>query len=117
MPQRIAPETIQAVTPDTGITVRLKSKQSYGDRKSIYSAVFGSLSVNMENPADTKITLEQAYELSSTTLFRSLVSWDLTEEDGSTTPITKASIEESLSEDDVNFLMKLIEVKPEEVKK
>lgn len=123
---RPAIETKQVKTPDTGITVTLKTKLNYGDRKTISNLLLGDIQIDIDgadknDPKGSiglqKIDAVRAQEVSHLTILRSMVAWDVTEEDGSLIPITSENIEEILTEDDATFLSNSIEPDTETKKK
>jgi hypothetical protein len=96
--QRPTPFTWDFKTP-SGIMIKLK-KLSYGENKSVLAEILGEAIVGEK----TDITLSQGQELISIKLLKSIVDWDITEADGSKTPITQKNLEDILSEEDFNAL-------------
>ena len=97
------------VSTPLGIKVMLRSL-SYGDSKAINAEAFGDTPIG----TDVKITMAQAQEMMTLTVLKAMVSWDVTEEDGSKTPINKETIEEIFTDEDFAFLVG--EIKPSKKK-
>ena len=106
----ISAETKEYTTPETGVVVKMKMRQTYGDQKAIYEIVFGDSLVSGDGTSNMRVSLAQAFSLSSTKLSRMIVSWDLLDSNGVAVPVSLESVEEWLTEKDVKFLTEKTEI-------
>ena len=102
--KRIKVPTKDVVVP-SGYTVTIKTKQTYGDSTAIRNRVLGDLPVDA---TEIKTTIAQANSAVVQTLLVVITAWDVTEEDDSATPLTEENIVSILTDEDVNFLMPII---------
>jgi hypothetical protein len=110
--QRLEIGTKEVTTP-TGILVTLKAKKTRGDSNAIMMQAFGDAEVS----EGLKPKLKDSLEMVDATLQRMIVSWDITESDGTATPVNSDTLGEVLTDDDVTFLMTEIDGKSEDKKK
>ena len=106
-------DTKQIKTPDTGVTLIVKSRQSYADYKAIYRTVFGSVTVNSQ-PQDN-VNFEQAQAMVDTTLQRMVIDWDYAV-DGVKVPYTFEELENVLTEKDVTYVISALKADETEKK-
>lgn len=104
MPVRPSIPTIKVTTPDTGIEVELKSYLTYGDNKEIFATIFNDVYVGGEADDKLKTTVSQAQEMIGLTVLKAIVSWNVTEENGTSIEPNKENVEAILTDKDVNFL-------------
>lgn len=117
MPVRPTIPTKEVKTPDTGITVTVKERLTYGESKSIFAEIFSQVEYDTKDAKpESKVTLPQAQNMTSRTLEKAVLAWDVTEEDGSATPVTLENMEEIFTEDDIAFILNHVK-KPDNEKK
>ena len=110
--QRVEIGTREVTTP-SGIKIVLKARKTRGDTNAIMAQAFGESEVSEA----LKPKLKDSLEMVDATLQRMIVSWDVTEADGTITPINAETLNEVLTDADATFLMGEIDGKPEDKKK
>lgn len=91
------------VTLPSGIVANLKTTFTYGDDKAVREAVLGEMTVGSEK---VQVSYAQAEKMVSTKILRGMIAWNVTEPDGSPTPITAENIDDILTDQDVTFIVK-----------
>lgn len=93
------------ITIPSGFTITAKAKKSYGDSVAIRNKALGEASVT---DGMSSMTFAQANNLIMTTLVVMITAWDVTEEDGTPTPLTEDNMKAIFTDEDVNFLSEKI---------
>lgn len=103
--QRKQIATREVVVP-SGYTLTIKDKLSWGDERKVQIKALGGAEVDGAG----KINFEQSFNWLSANTKKKIIAWDVTEEDGTPTPLTDENIDEILSQEDADFLAKQLVV-------